>query len=1310
MARQGSAKYQEIVRVLGLDKPRPVAVGAPNDRFGAIMEAMKNFTPPPQSSGSGENGKRVSAADIAKRYKGKRIEDLPPALQRAIWKTNQSDEISAALGKVRPKKRSWLEKGVHAIGKPSSAMQKGFMDALEYSVFDAKDSDGDRDLGDLIKSTGKFFGGLKEGWNADYGKQTYLYDNIQEFYDRRKAVKEGLDDDQYTSGSAKVSPWLKYGVGLVGEIAMDPTTYLTGGTSIVARGATRGGGVGAAKTLNETAETLKKVQQIDKGKPLTLKNGAATPEMEDLLKAVGADLAPKLGRRGKSTLTPEARQIYDWAQTAQKSDKSLKMERGIAGKRVNQRGNSGKKYSEILDEIGTTTVRGWAETRRAQIAKELSLDKIISAGAKADAPKVSTPKAPAAQISPDVERAAFIYKGKSALNFIQRADRTMPVGTSYIQRTTKKGFAESAATRDLLKQAGLITQREGTDAFVWVHKTPEESRDALRAWAIKNQPRSKNAPVGTTDTNVKTAATSPEAIAEKAARKQYNMAVSQVDQALKTEQAAKGIKDSEIQREVAGLLLRNLSPDLAKVVKVKLGPAELKIVAGKGGEGIAKGYRKAKKAEFAGKSMETSIRAFNDAFRASANITPELNQVRQANWGYVSTVSKALADEANAVFMPGRVPAVEAKSVFRSVMNGNTLGAKSIATGPSTAHGGRSVDMAKYIEDQVNLLDETLKGMNLGKNEVERWFKPLIGERKYLLDKRTNRGTVIQGAQAKTVIDIDHNPNWFRDVMKQAAKDGMHPAEALYITKMSVQRLTARRGMMESVAQTWGVPMKHTVEFSGDAGPHQYANRLRQVVTSGKNGWKAPDGVPGLKDYRFEPEMADAISRMFKVFDSQRQTEEMMHIYDKALRTWKSTVTRYNPAFHIKTLLGEIMLGYIGGVVNPKRYAQASKVLHGRNKEFMGPGEFTTGTLNRTQSRAMISRANMLEGAVNPSPFSPVGRTASMTAASKNSAPVLNFHGRMLKTDEVWHLYNEMGLKSGYLSNELVGGIQKYDKLGLVTQRVNAVTEATEDYPRLAHFIDGLAKSKKKDLTEAAKEAAVAVKKYHLDYTNVTNFEQTVMTRLFPFYKWLRLSTPLMAQAIFTNPGRVATLSKMPAAISGLRGYDVRNGEVRGDVALPNWMKESMAFPIGNIAGNTNYFDPTGILPLGAIEAGSEGGGGAFSKVTPIIGTPAQALLDKSSFGAKPSADWSRFAAGQTPQTNFAHKLATNGSGDEPKWQTVLAFLMNPGIQANTRDRIANAITQEQKAAGAWRNDAMPETPSERKTRLKKEAGMQWPT
>lgn len=386
------------------------------------------------------------------------------------------------------------------------------------------------------------------------------------------------------------------------------------------------------------------------------------------------------------------------------------------------------------------------------------------------------------------------------------------------------------------------------------------------------------------------------------------------------------------------------------------------------------------------------------------------------------------------------------------------------------------------------------------------------------------------------------------------------------------------------------------------------------------------------KDTVFPEHIARSLKTLEDAHDNDELYNSFIRVFDKAQNYWKFGATSMNPGHHIRNTIGDAWNNFVDGVDSPIPYQQASRALWGKDDGF----KIRVG--NVTVDRNLLKELNVNSGA-----------------------------------------------KPGFTSTELLGNETSLIK-GL-RGKVNQVSEAREEYMRMAHFIDALKKEGSKaknldDLREAASKAAARVRKWNIDYGDVTDFERNVMKRAIPFYTWSRKNIPLQIEALAMRPGRVAVIPKGQAAIQRFMGTDEGGYANFGDLdTVPKWLKEMAPIRLrGEGEGkNSIYWVPA--LPFHDISRYIEGGEQGLwqnfaSQATPAIRIPFERATGKQVFSGANAGPAGQYFAGQNPLLRNIYNIAT-GKQDPLSWKSA-NYISGLGIQEVTPGQVAGELRRQE--------------------------------
>jgi hypothetical protein len=183
----------------------------------------------------------------------------------------------------------------------------------------------------------------------------------------------------------------------------------------------------------------------------------------------------------------------------------------------------------------------------------------------------------------------------------------------------------------------------------------------------------------------------------------------------------------------------------------------------------------------------------------------------------------------------------------------------------------------------------------------------------------------------------------------------------------------------------------------------------------------------------------------------------------------------------------------------------------------------------------------------------------------------------------------DMQLKSGLLSEAQMGidakdAFSKFmqpsnvNPLSLkfkgrdISQKVGGVVENSAKFKSFLIDYDDILKGTKKlegQVTQATSDQALKyaernAKKWWLDYSDLTQFEQDVMKNVIPFYSWLRKNIRNQMEGILVYP---QTFSIFPKAMDAMT-YDDPDFDPE---AIPQWMQDLGMFPTGAGLGEQRF-------------------------------------------------------------------------------------------------------------------------------------------
>lgn len=429
-----------------------------------------------------------------------------------------------------------------------------------------------------------------------------------------------------------------------------------------------------------------------------------------------------------------------------------------------------------------------------------------------------------------------------------------------------------------------------------------------------------------------------------------------------------------------------------------------------------------------------------------------------------------------------------------------------------------------------------------------------------------------------------------RDLLQQAAeKDPNGPEYPRMLLAASRARIQAT---ITGHEQTWSHMIKDT----------HFIDRMVDVLSSGWEGYgfarQAPSEVVGvLHDIakNFDPMSGEGLRKYVGIYD---------HI-NNWLKGW------------LTTSLGFIDRNIFGGQFN--NWLAGADVIKSTKGWF--PVLMAQGGEKATGAQRALYQAAEEMGFLGSGMYSAeFGRVAEGEGAARGLFDI----GRPGQASREWSINPLAGIAGGkraplppymirrlneQIAEPLLRGSLYFDR---VTKAVAAgrfrsigveTLEDLNDPAKAAQFITHMRSSGLSD------EILFDIAKYHFDYEDLSKFERQVGRRVIPFYTWTRKNVPLQIEAMFTQPGKA--LGRYAAVKRNLESASP------AEEVVPSWFEGQglMRLPI-KFGGNQVY---GGIdLPFkDPFEAADVTGFGA-GMLSPLIKAPLEAWAGHQFFGHLP--------------------------------------------------------------------------------------------
>lgn len=297
-------------------------------------------------------------------------------------------------------------------------------------------------------------------------------------------------------------------------------------------------------------------------------------------------------------------------------------------------------------------------------------------------------------------------------------------------------------------------------------------------------------------------------------------------------------------------------------------------------------------------------------------------------------------------------------------------------------------------------------------------------------------------------------------------------------------------------------------------------------------------------------------------------------VYDPLNSLYRVAVTAPFPAFHIRNMLSNTILNFMGGVRDPGSYVEAGKVLARTNP-------------------ALAKRTGV--------------------AFDQKLADELTELG-VLQGGQLQRILREAQERGADIPQGALEGALNFARNNRVSKAGFEFGQYVEDYSRLAHYLSKRGKGLSKQ------EAVASVNKFLFDYSNraLTGMERGVLNRLFFFYRWNRFAIPMVLRTLFEHPNRAAVVVKATTQPG-----------VERPTGVPEFLRESAGIPVGvdPTTGETSFvsrfgspfeslefFDPTGAQEPGILGQLQKGGREVAQQLVPPLRIVLEAIAGEEFF------------------------------------------------------------------------------------------------
>lgn len=387
----------------------------------------------------------------------------------------------------------------------------------------------------------------------------------------------------------------------------------------------------------------------------------------------------------------------------------------------------------------------------------------------------------------------------------------------------------------------------------------------------------------------------------------------------------------------------------------------------------------------------------------------------------------------------------------------------------------------------------------------------------------------------------------------------------------------------------------------------------------------------------------------------------LRNTYDPLNSIFRVLVTAPFPAFHARNFMSNVILNFLGGVLDIRHYARAIRTFATVHE----PSAKLFGVAFNRQLRNELTEKGVLQGG------------------------------------QLQRIIDEAAERGGQMPEGVMQTALNFSRQNPLSKFGFNAGQWVEDVSRLAHFFG----KKAKGATDL--EAVSSVNKFLFDYSNrsLNGLERGFLNRITYFYRWNRFALPLVLRTLFEHPNRAAVALKATV-----------QPEVERPAGLPEFIRESAAIPAGvdPVTGETTFaarlgspfevlelLDPTAPKRPGILGQVTELGREAAQQMVPPLKAVFQIMAGENFFLGRDIQDLDRVPA---IQALFGEALGLPQLGEavptRPGAPTQFRFRGSPELGfalsqlsplsrlQQTGGRFADLLTRAGQAAGVVPGEA----------------------
>lgn len=400
---------------------------------------------------------------------------------------------------------------------------------------------------------------------------------------------------------------------------------------------------------------------------------------------------------------------------------------------------------------------------------------------------------------------------------------------------------------------------------------------------------------------------------------------------------------------------------------------------------------------------------------------------------------------------------------------------------------------------------------------------------------------------------------WLYGATTEEARDILSKTPGLGSISTNLEESLLARG----IAQTKLEQRFNIVEQFGEMGVpiaemgQKAQQALRHGIDDPKLGLKTIQGVPGLEGKLFDYEVATVAEHAMNL-TGPKNINSVQQLFQKFTSFWKGIVTM-TPGFHLRNFYSNQIMQIMkhgAAAMDPKNMTDAlSGVLYALDKTNLKKAASDFSMDHRILAKRLkTSRGNLTLDTLSDEAMR--RGVISTDLMGSNAESILE--QSMAKVSASPLSKDFAGRKASRWAGQRIENIARFQSFVM-------------DYEAAAArgIDDALGIAEKIRLDEdALNYAALEAKKWFMDYGDLSDFEQSTLKQIIPFYSWLRKNIANQVQAVVLYPEIFSTVPKLEEF------FTYESPDYDPDY-LPDWMKQMGMFPTGQLEdGSFRMFNP----------------------------------------------------------------------------------------------------------------------------------------